>query len=215
MLDRANLLELTAPEMTVLVGGLRVLGANHAQSPHGVLTERPGTLTHDFFVNLLDPSTEWKASATDEHVYEGRDRTTGAVKWTGTAADLVFEPPKPRRGADRLQSVCGHVPQRETAMSGARDAEQLGRVGAEIPLPIDVDDGPRFVFLSPRARPAAARSQQRGGRRLELPDQQRRVRRARERQEPRQEASESLGRPGLLQGRRGVRPLDLFDVEAY
>src|SRR6185295_1684969 len=90
LLDRANLLTLTAPEMTVLVGGLRALGTNHGQSAHGVFTDRPGTLTNDFFVNLLDMGTEWKVSAGAENVYEGRDRTTGEVRWTATAADLVF-----------------------------------------------------------------------------------------------------------------------------
>jgi catalase-peroxidase len=89
MLDRAQLLTLTAPEMTVLVGGMRVLDANVAQSTHGVFTERPGTLTNDFFVNLTDMGTEWKPSST-EGVYEGRDRRTGKVKWTGTRVDLVF-----------------------------------------------------------------------------------------------------------------------------
>jgi catalase-peroxidase len=90
LLDRANLLRLTAPEMTVLVGGMRALNANHNQSKHGVFTDRPGTLTNDFFVNLLDISTAWRPSASDKAVYEGRDRTTGANKWTATAADLVF-----------------------------------------------------------------------------------------------------------------------------
>jgi catalase-peroxidase len=90
LLDRANLLTLTPPEMTVLVGGLRVLGANHAQSSLGVFTDRPGALTNDFFVNLLEPGTEWKSSAATEHVYEGRDRVTGEVRWTATAVDLVF-----------------------------------------------------------------------------------------------------------------------------
>ena len=90
LLDRANLLTLTAPEMTVLVGGLRALNANHGQSAHGVFTDRPGTLTNDFFVNLLDMGTEWKASVAAENVYEGRDRGTGDVKWTATAVDLVF-----------------------------------------------------------------------------------------------------------------------------
>jgi catalase-peroxidase len=90
LLDRANLLKLTAPEMTVLVGGLRVLGANHGQSKNGVFTDRPGTLTNDFFVNLLDMSTAWRPSASAENVYEGSDRGTGKVKWTATAADLVF-----------------------------------------------------------------------------------------------------------------------------
>jgi catalase-peroxidase len=89
LVDRAQLLTLTAPEMTVLVGGLRVLGANAGQSKHGVFTERPGTLTNDFFVNLLDMGTEWRKSAT-EGVYEGCDRATGKVKWTGTRVDLVF-----------------------------------------------------------------------------------------------------------------------------
>jgi catalase-peroxidase len=89
LVDRASQLTLTAPEMTVLVGGLRVLGANAGRIDHGVFTERRETLTNDFFVNLLDMGTEWKMS-TAEHVYEGRDRTTGAVTWTGTAVDLVF-----------------------------------------------------------------------------------------------------------------------------
>ena len=84
------MLNLTAPEMTVLVGGMRALNANSGQSKHGVFTNRPETLTNDFFVNLLDMSTEWKASASAENVYEGRDRATGEVKWTGTAVDLVF-----------------------------------------------------------------------------------------------------------------------------
>ena len=90
LLDRANLLTLTAPEMTVLLGGLRVLGANCGQSPAGVFTDRPGVLSNDFFRNLLDYDTEWKASGSAEHIYEGRDRTSGQVKWTATAADLVF-----------------------------------------------------------------------------------------------------------------------------
>jgi catalase-peroxidase len=90
LVDRAHLLTLTAPEMTVLVGGMRVLKANFGQSELGVFTERPGSLTNDFFVNLLDMSTEWRKSSLDEHLYEGRDRRTGAVKWRGTAVDLVF-----------------------------------------------------------------------------------------------------------------------------
>ncbi len=89
LVDRASLLGLTAPEMTVLVAGLRVLGANTGGSRHGVLTGRPGVLTNDFLVNLLDMGTEWKASST-EHVYEGHDRASGEVRWTGTAVDLVF-----------------------------------------------------------------------------------------------------------------------------
>ncbi|MGW4410130.1 peroxidase family protein, partial [Nonomuraea sp. NPDC004702] len=89
LLDRANLLTLSAPEMTVLVGGLRVLGANHRQSTLGVLTTTPGTLTNDFFVNLLDLGTTWH-STEDANVFEGRDAATGEVRWTGTRADLVF-----------------------------------------------------------------------------------------------------------------------------
>jgi catalase-peroxidase len=89
LIDRAQLLTLTAPEMTVLVGGLRVLGANHGKSQHGVFTIRPETLTNDFFVNLLDMSTEWKATS-DENVFEGHDRKSGKLKWTGTRADLIF-----------------------------------------------------------------------------------------------------------------------------
>jgi catalase-peroxidase len=90
LLDRANLLTLTAPEMTVLIGGLRALNANFGQSQHGVFTHRPETLTNDFFVNLIDMGTEWKASASAENEFEGRDRGTGEVKWTATAVDLVF-----------------------------------------------------------------------------------------------------------------------------
>ena len=90
MLERANLLTLTAPEMTVLIGGMRALNANVGKSAHGVFTDRPETLTNDFFVNLLDMSTEWKASVGTENVYEGRDRATGQVKRTATAVDLVF-----------------------------------------------------------------------------------------------------------------------------
>jgi len=90
LLDRAQLLKLTAPEMTVLVGGMRALGTNVGQSRHGVFTQRPGTLTNDFFVNLLDMSTEWKPLSKDEDLFEGADRKTGKVKWTGTRVDLVF-----------------------------------------------------------------------------------------------------------------------------
>ncbi|WEH13973.1 catalase/peroxidase HPI [Streptomyces sp. VNUA24] len=90
LLDRANLLSLSAPELTVLVGGLRVLGANHAQSAHGVFTGTPGVLTNDFFVNLLDLGTTWKSTSADQTLFEGRDADTGEVKWTGTRADLVF-----------------------------------------------------------------------------------------------------------------------------
>jgi catalase-peroxidase len=90
LLERANLLRLTAPEMTVLVGGMRALNAGFRQSQHGVFTDRPETLTNDFFVNLLDMGTAWRPSATKENVYEGRERATGKVKYTATAADLVF-----------------------------------------------------------------------------------------------------------------------------
>jgi catalase-peroxidase len=89
LVDRAQLLTMTAPEMTVLVGGLRVLGANAGQSKHGVFTKRPGQLTNDFFVNLLDMGTQWQPAGSDG-VYEGRDRKTKAVKWSGTRVDLIF-----------------------------------------------------------------------------------------------------------------------------
>ncbi len=90
LLDRANMLDLTAPEMTVLVGGLRALGANHGGSSLGVLTDRPGVLTNAWFANLLDAGTEWTTSVHEENVYEGRDRSSGEVRWTATAVDLVF-----------------------------------------------------------------------------------------------------------------------------
>ncbi|MGH9617124.1 MAG: peroxidase family protein, partial [Acidobacteriaceae bacterium] len=90
LVDRAELLTLTAPELTVLVGGLRVLNTNFQQSQNGVFTNRPETLTNDFFVNLLDMGTEWQLSSNSEGVYEGRDRKTNKVKWTGTRTDLIF-----------------------------------------------------------------------------------------------------------------------------
>jgi catalase-peroxidase len=90
LIDRAQLLTLTAPEMTVLVGGMRVLNTNFVQSPHGVFTKRPETLTNDFFVNLLDMSTTWNATSEDKDVFEGHDRATGELKWTGTRVDLIF-----------------------------------------------------------------------------------------------------------------------------
>ena len=90
LLDRANMLRLSAPEMTVLIGGLRMLNANVGQSAHGVFTDKSDTLSNDFFVNLLNMSTAWTASASDENVYEGRDRSTGEIKWTATGVDLVF-----------------------------------------------------------------------------------------------------------------------------
>jgi len=90
LIDRAQLLTLTAPEMTVLIGGMRVLSANYGKSQHGVFTKRPETLTNDFFVNLLDMGTTWKPTAGDETVFEGRDRGTGELKWTSTSVDLIF-----------------------------------------------------------------------------------------------------------------------------
>ncbi len=90
LVDRANLLRLTAPEMTVLIGGLRALDANFGHSKHGVFTKRPGALTSDFFVNLLDMNTKWQKSDASENVLEGHDRATGEIKWTGTVVDLVF-----------------------------------------------------------------------------------------------------------------------------
>ena len=102
LVERAFMLNLTPPEMTVLVGGLRALNANFGQSQHGVFTDRPETLTNDFFANLLDMSTEWKASASAENVFEGRDRATGEVKWTATAVDLVFGSHSQLRGISEV-----------------------------------------------------------------------------------------------------------------
>jgi catalase-peroxidase len=90
LVDKAQLMTLTPPEMTVLVGGMRVLNTNFDQSRHGVFTNRPETLTNDFFVNLLDLGTTWKATSDNQDVFEGRDRKTGALKWTGTRVDLIF-----------------------------------------------------------------------------------------------------------------------------
>jgi catalase-peroxidase len=90
MVDRAQLLTLTAPEMTVLIGGMRVLNTNFGQSRHGVFTKQPEALTNDFFVNLLDMSTTWKATSEAGDVFEGRNRATGELKWTGTRVDLIF-----------------------------------------------------------------------------------------------------------------------------
>ena len=90
MVDRAQLLTLTAPEMAVLVGGMRVLNTTVGQSTHGVFTKQPETLTNDFFVNLLDMNIEWKASATSESLFEGHDRKTNELKWTGSRVDLIF-----------------------------------------------------------------------------------------------------------------------------
>jgi catalase-peroxidase len=90
LIDRAQLLTLTAPELTVLIGGLRVLDTNVGHAKHGVFTKRPGTLTNDFFKNLLDMGTDWKAVSNAQDVFEGRDHKTGDVKWTGTRVDLVF-----------------------------------------------------------------------------------------------------------------------------
>jgi catalase-peroxidase len=90
LLDKAYLLDLSAPEMTALIGGLRALGANFSGSQHGVLTDRPGVLTNDFFVNLLSPGVRWKASEAEENVYDISDAATGELKWTATPVDLVF-----------------------------------------------------------------------------------------------------------------------------
>jgi catalase-peroxidase len=107
LVDKAQLLTLSAPEMTVLVGGLRVLGANHGGSSHGVLTATPGRLTNDFFVNLLDMGTEWKPVDDRCDVFEGRDRKSGAVKWTGTRVDLVFGSNSQLRAISEIYAQCG------------------------------------------------------------------------------------------------------------
>ena len=113
LVDKAQLLTLTAPEMTVLVGGMRVLKTNFGQTQHGVFTKRPEALTNDFFVNLLDMGTTWKAISEDKDVFEGRDRATGELKWTGTRVDLDlrFKLPAPGSGGSlwkfgRAEEVC-------------------------------------------------------------------------------------------------------------
>ena len=90
LLDRANLLTLTAPEMTVLIGGMRVLNANNGKAKHGVFTDKPGVLSTDYFVNLLDMSIKWFPQSEANDVFDGRDRSTGKIKWTGTRVDLIF-----------------------------------------------------------------------------------------------------------------------------
>ena len=90
LVDRSNLLTLTPPEMTVLIGGMRVLNTNYKKSEYGVFTNRPEVLTNDFFVNLLDMDTVWKPTSSDEQIFEGRDRKTGELKWMGTRVDLIF-----------------------------------------------------------------------------------------------------------------------------
>ena len=90
LLDKANLMRLTAPEMTVLIGGMRVLETNFDKSKNGVFTKKPGTLTNDFFINLLDMSTKWKETSKDEDFFEGQDRKSGKIKWCGTRVDLIF-----------------------------------------------------------------------------------------------------------------------------
>ncbi len=107
LVDRAQLLRLTGPEMTVLLGGLRVLGANAGGSKHGVFTATPGILTNDFFVNLLDMGTQWQPAGGQEGVYEGRDRKTNAVKWTGTRIDLIFGSHSQLRAFAEVYAVAG------------------------------------------------------------------------------------------------------------
>ena len=112
LVDRAQLLTLTAPEMTVLVGGMRALNANFGQTKHGVFTNRPETLTNDFFVNLLDMKTKWEPSSASEGVYEGRDRATGKIKWTAHSrrSGVWFELPAPgTRGSLRVRRLEGGV----------------------------------------------------------------------------------------------------------
>ena len=150
LVDRAQLVKLTAPEMTVLVGGLRVLGANVGQSKHGVFTKRPKTLTNDFFVNLLDMSTQWQPSAGNEGTYEGRYWKTNEIRWTGTRADLIFgfAPPAPRprgslcergRAAEIREGLLGGVGQgderrslRPSTVSVAIDGK--GRCSVRLPV---------------------------------------------------------------------------------
>ncbi|MCA1752917.1 MAG: catalase-peroxidase, partial [Flavobacteriales bacterium] len=107
LVDKAQLLTLTAPEMTVLVGGMRALGANHNGSKHGIFTDRPGTLTNDFFVNLLDMGTVWTATSESKEMFEGKDRKTDEVKWTATRADLIFGSHSELRALAEVYAVKG------------------------------------------------------------------------------------------------------------
>ena len=111
LVDRSHLLGLSAPEMTVLVGGLRVLGANHGRSKHGVFTKRKGQLTNDFFVNLLDMSTKWEKADSEGHLFEGKNRKTGKVKWTGTRVDLVFGSNSQLRALSEVYAEAGNEKQ--------------------------------------------------------------------------------------------------------
>ena len=120
LVDRAQLLTLTAPEMTVLVGGLRVLGANAGESKHGVFTKQPETLTNDFFVNLLDMGTEWQPAGADG-VYEGRDRKTKEVKWTGTRVDLIFGSHSQLRALAEVYGVRGREGEVREGLRGGVD----------------------------------------------------------------------------------------------
>ena len=123
LVDRANLLNLSAPELTVLVGGLRVLGANTGGSPQGVLTDEPGTLTNDFFTNLLDMGTEWSSVAGDEDAFEARDRASGEVKWTGSRVDLVFGSNSELRAVAEVYAsddAQGEVRRRTSSRRGSR-----------------------------------------------------------------------------------------------
>jgi catalase-peroxidase len=111
LIDRATLMTLSAPEMTVLVGGLRVLNANYKQSPHGVFTKRPEALTNDFFVNLLDMGTTWKPASETAETFEGRDRKTNAVTWTGSRVDLLFGSNSQLRAIAEVYA-CGDSPRK-------------------------------------------------------------------------------------------------------
>jgi catalase-peroxidase len=121
LIDKARLLTLTAPEMTVLVGGIRALGANAGQSTHGVLTDRPGYLTNDFFVNLLDMDTQWRPSTTEEHLYEGLSRSTGELRWTATAVDLLFGSHSQLRAIAEVYASAGAGPKFVTDFLAAWD----------------------------------------------------------------------------------------------
>ena len=141
LVERAYMLNLTAPEMTVLIGGLRALGTNYGQTKHGVFTDRPGTLTNDFFVNLLDMGTEWKVSESAENVYEGRDRVTGEPKWTATGGRsrlrVELDPARARRGLRRRRregQVRGGL-RRGLGQGDERRPVRLGLITARCPAP--------------------------------------------------------------------------------
>jgi hypothetical protein len=174
LIDKAQLLTLTAPEMTVLVGGLRVLGANHGGSTHGVLTTRPQTLTNDFFVNLLDLGIEWKPTSETSETFEARDRATGEAKWTGTRVDLVFGSNSELRALAEVyasdDAAEKFVSDFVAAWVKVMDADRFElRCGASTAGVVVDDAGGRLELVGERAGPADGGEDRRADRVAERP----------------------------------------------